>query len=179
MEKSEGRARRGDDLPGTSKGRAANRTKIFQKELDSIFEKFDPDQSGFVSIKKLKLVMRALGFDCRAAEIDRLTALMMENEAARSVNEDAFSAEELGYVLKDRLATDEAGSGEVSGAFKLFDSDSKGYISVEDLKRVAAELGEVLKDEELQEMIDEADSSKKGRVSETDFTTVMKKTSLY
>lgn len=46
---------------------------------------------------------------------------------------------------------------EIKRAFKLFDQDKSGKISFVDLKRVAKELGETISDQELQEMIDEAD----------------------
>ena len=41
--------------------------------------------------------------------------------------------------------------------FKLFDDDNSGTITFKNLQRVARELGETLTDDELQEMIDEAD----------------------
>jgi Ca2+-binding EF-hand superfamily protein len=44
---------------------------------------------------------------------------------------------------------------------------------------VAEELGENLTDEELQEMIDEADRDGDGEVNEDDFLRIMKKTGLY
>lgn len=52
-------------------------------------------------------------------------------------------------------------------------------ISLEDLKRVAEELGADISEEELQQMIEEADSDGDGLVSETEFLRIMKKTCLY
>ncbi len=65
---------------------------------------------------------------------------------------------------------------EILKAFKLFDDDSTGKITFKNLKRVAKELGENLTDEELQEMIDEADRDGDGEINEDDFLRIMKKT---
>jgi hypothetical protein len=54
-----------------------------------------------------------------------------------------------------------------------------GKISFKNLKRVAKELGENLTDEEIQEMIDEADRDGDGEVNEEEFYRIMKKTSLF
>ena len=68
---------------------------------------------------------------------------------------------------------------EATKAFRLFDDDETGYISFNNLKRVAHELGEEITDVELQEMIDEADRGGDGKVSLEDFCRVMKKVNLY
>jgi len=86
---------------------------------------------------------------------------------------------------------------EILKAFRLFDDDETGLIffqsinhlyhlllligkiSFRNLKRVAKELGENMTDEELQEMIDEADRDGDGEISEDEFLRIMKKTSLY
>ena len=41
--------------------------------------------------------------------------------------------------------------------FRLFDANERGYISTDDLSRVARELGESMTPAELKEMIDRAD----------------------
>merc|ERR550519_842041 len=68
---------------------------------------------------------------------------------------------------------------EILKAFKLFDDDETGKITFANIKRVAKELGENLTDEELQEMIDEADKNGDGEVNQDEFLRIMKKTSLY
>jgi len=68
---------------------------------------------------------------------------------------------------------------EIMKAFRLFDDDDTGKISFKNLKRVAKELGENMTDEELQEMIDEADRDGDGEINEEEFLRIMKKTSLY
>jgi Ca2+-binding EF-hand superfamily protein len=52
-----------------------------------------------------------------------------------------------------------------------------GKVSLRNLKRVAKELCENMTDEELQEMIDEADRDGDGEVSEEEFIRILKKTS--
>jgi len=50
---------------------------------------------------------------------------------------------------------------------------------LKNLRRVAKELGETMTDEELQEMIDEADRDGDGEISEEEFIRIMKKTNLF
>ncbi len=68
---------------------------------------------------------------------------------------------------------------EILKAFRLFDDDEKGKISFRNLKRVAKELGETMTDEELAEMIEEADRDGDGEISEEEFMRVMRKCSLF
>merc|ERR1712006_14585 len=55
---------------------------------------------------------------------------------------------------------------EIIKVFRLFDDDETQKISFKNLKRVAPELGQNMTDEELQEMIDEADRDGDGEISE-------------
>lgn len=68
---------------------------------------------------------------------------------------------------------------EMVRAFDLFDVDRKGFITIDDLTRVVAELGEKLSKEELLEMIAEADQSGNATaVSLGDYQHIMAQTSL-
>lgn len=64
-------------------------------------------------------------------------------------------------------------------AFKLFDDDNTGRITLKNLRRIARELGENLSDEELQAMIDEFDADRDNEINEDEFVSIMKQTSLY
>ena len=66
---------------------------------------------------------------------------------------------------------------EILKIFRLFDDDNTGKISFRNLKRVCTELGENLTDQEMQEMIDEADRDGDGLINEEEFCRVMKKRS--
>jgi len=60
---------------------------------------------------------------------------------------------------------------------QLFKGQS-GKISFEDLKAVAKELGETMSDEELKEMIREADKDEDNEVSEEEFMRIIRKSTL-
>jgi Ca2+-binding EF-hand superfamily protein len=63
---------------------------------------------------------------------------------------------------------------EIVKAFRLFDDDSSGKITLKNLRRVARELGETMTDDELQAMIDEFDRDGDGEINEEDFMAIMR-----
>ena len=63
-------------------------------------------------------------------------------------------------------------------AFELMDKDGKGVVVLEDLQRVAQDLGEDISREELVEMIALADRSGEGLLTPQDFVRVARKVNL-
>ncbi|NXY61620.1 CETN1 protein, partial [Callaeas wilsoni] len=143
-----------------------------QREIREAFELFDTDGSGSIDVKELKVAMRALGFEPKKEEIKKMIS-DIDKEGTGKISCNDFLA-----VMSQKMAEKDSKE-EILKAFKLFDDDETGKISFKNLKRVAKELGENLTDEELQEMIDEADRDGDGEVSEQEFLRIMKKTSLY
>lgn len=62
---------------------------------------------------------------------------------------------------------------ELKEAFKVFDKDQNGYISASELRNVMMNLGEKLTDEEVDQMIREADLDGDGQVNYEEFVRMM------
>ena len=63
---------------------------------------------------------------------------------------------------------------QIMKVFKLFDVEERGKISFKNLKKISKELGENHTDDEIQEMIDQADRDGDGEVNEDEFYRIMK-----
>ncbi|XP_004606065.1 centrin-1 [Sorex araneus] len=147
-------------------------TEEQKQEVREAFDLFDADGSGTIDVKELKVAMRALGFEPRKEEMKKMIS-EVDKEGTGKISFNDFLA-----VMTQKMAEKDTKE-EILKAFRLFDDDETGKISFRNLKRVASELGENLTDEELQEMIDEADRDGDGEVNEDEFLRIMKKTNLY
>merc|ERR1711981_75078 len=141
-------------------------------EIREAFELFDTDGSGSIDAKELKVAMRALGFEPKKEEIRKMVS-ELDKDGDNTIDFDEFMA-----MMSGKMSGKDAKE-EILKAFKLFDDDETNKISVKNLKRVAKELGENMGDDELQEMIDEADTDGDGEINEEEFLRIMKKVQLY
>lgn len=142
-----------------------------RRDIKEAFDLFDTENTGKIDTKELKVAIRALGFEPKKEEIKKMIAEIDKGDGKVSFADFL----ELMTVKMAEKDTKE----EIMKAFKLFDDDETGKISFKNLKRVAKELGENLTDEELHEMIDEADRDGDGEINQEEFLRIMKKTSLY
>ena len=147
-------------------------TEEQKQEIKEAFDLFDTDGSGAIDAKELKVAMRALGFEPKKEEVKK-----MMSEADRE-GSGTISYKDFLEMMQTKMAERDPIE-EIKKAFKLFDAEEKGKIGFKDLKRVAKELGENMTDEELNEMIEEADRDGDGEISEEDFIRIMKKTNLF
>ncbi|CAM6050501.1 unnamed protein product [Sphagnum compactum] len=155
-----------------NKGRSQGLSEEQKQEIREAFDLFDTDGSGTIDAKELKVAMRALGFEPKKEEIKKMIADIDKDGSG------TIDFEEFLQMMTTKMGERDSKE-EIMKAFRLFDDDETGKISFKNLKRVAKELGENMTDEELQEMIDEADRDGDGEINEEEFYRIMKKTSLF
>uniref|UniRef100_A0A3Q3J2R4 EF-hand domain-containing protein n=1 Tax=Monopterus albus TaxID=43700 RepID=A0A3Q3J2R4_MONAL len=122
-----------------------------------------------MSHKKKKfqqVAMRALGF-----EVKKVDVLKILKDYDREGN-GKITFEDFNEVVTDRILERDPKE-EIMKAFKLFDDDESGKISLRNLRRVARELGENVSDEELRSMIDEFDTDGDGEINQEEFLAIM------
>lgn len=127
---------------------------------------FDKDGDGTISCKELGTVMRSLGQNPSQQEL-----LEMINEVDGDGNGTIDFQEFVEMMAKKMKDTDS--EEEIREAFKVFDKDGSGYIDSSELRQVMTTLGEKLTDEEVDEMIQEADIDGDGQVNYEEFVKMM------
>ena len=122
--------------------------------------------SGTITTKELGTVMRSLGQNPTEAELQD-----MINEVDADGNGTIDFPEFLSLMARKMKDTDT--EEELVEAFKVFDRDGNGLISAAELRHVMTNLGEKLTDEEVDEMIREADVDGDGHINYEEFVRMM------
>jgi Ca2+-binding EF-hand superfamily protein len=138
------------------------------EEIKEAFDLFDTDGSGSIDPKELKAAMQSLGFEAKNQTIFQMISDLDKNKNG------SIDFEEFLDMMTARMS-DKDTREDISKVFRLFDDDNSGTITLKNLRRVARELGETMTDEELQEMVDRADSNGDGQVTMDDFFNIMTK----
>jgi len=139
-------------------------------EIQDSFQLFakesEKDPNGTIDTEELLVVMRALGHEPRKEDLKKQVA-EVDPENSGQLEFDAYL-----NIILNKMA-ERPSHDDLHKAFRLFDQDGKRKIEFADLKRIAGEIGEPIEDEELHEMIAEADSSRTGSVSQEDFLKIV------
>merc|ERR1711907_514393 len=130
--------------------------------IKEAFELFDTDGSGSIASGELKVAMKALGFEPKPGEIEKLIHSVDDDGDGEMDYDDFERMMEQKILNKDQ-------KDDLLKAFSLFDDDKTGTISLANLKRVAKELGETLSEEDLKAVIAESDTNGNGELSLDEF----------
>uniref|UniRef100_A0A0D6QZ05 EF-hand domain-containing protein n=1 Tax=Araucaria cunninghamii TaxID=56994 RepID=A0A0D6QZ05_ARACU len=135
-------------------------------ELQQVFKKFDANNDGKISSSELKSMMAALGSQASDAE----TASMMreaDTDGDGFINFEEFIESNTKGVSHAHLLKD------LENAFKMYDLDKNGSISVEELHKVLKSLGEESSLQECRQMIKGVDKDADGSINFEEFKTMM------
>ena len=123
---------------------------------------FDKDGDGTVSTKELGAVMRSLGNNPTQEELEELI-----DDADRDGSGSADFGEFVELMIK-REAEKET-IDDLKQVFRVFDKDGNGYVSTSEIKFVLNSVGLHFSDEEILEMVQEADIDGDQHVSFDEF----------
>ncbi|KAF2866984.1 hypothetical protein BDV95DRAFT_528662 [Massariosphaeria phaeospora] len=168
----------------------AELTEEQREEITEAFNLFDLDKDTFIDYHELKVAMKALGFDLPKQEI--LAILQTHGVQAQPAhphptgkakqaaqaqggyqppNRLLLSFQSFQTLMAQRIRSREP-EDEILRAFELFDEGGKGLITLQDLQRVARELGEGLQHEEMLAMIEEFDMDGDNAISRDEFLSI-------
>jgi len=91
----------------------------------------------------------------------------------RNVDKNSNGAIDFNEFIEMMVRRDAKVEEDVMHAFRVFDRDGDGYISVEELRLTMNNLGEPLTDQEVRSMIEEADLDGDGRINFQEFARLM------
>ena len=121
--------------------------------------------TGSIEVNDAKLALQSLGVTIQKEDIHSFLS-----PAEDSLDLHLFS--QIATIKLEQKQTSET-------AFALFDQNGKGVICLEDLQRICKELEEDFTNDDLQEMVDEADRSGEGFVSKLDFYRIIRMLNLW
>ena len=135
-------------------------------ELKEAFSLFDKNGNHAVHVTELGVIMRSLGHKPTEVELQDI------------INQDIFNHNTITFfkfkqIMEDKIRDREKEGVELKEAFRAFDKDGEGCISAATLRHVMTNLGEKLKDEEVDELFAEASIENEGDMNYVDFVTAM------
>ena len=133
-----------------------------RKEYKDAFEMFDKDKDGTITTKELANVMRSLNHDPTEDELNEMIA-EVDLDGNGEIDFEEF------VTLMNRRSKETDTEEEVLNAFKVFDKEGNGLISVTELRHIMVTLGDQLNEDEVDELLREADSDGDGFINYEEF----------
>ena len=139
-------------------------------EIKEAFDLFDSDLSGTIDVKELRGAMTAHGLAMTNEKIMEILDKVDSDSNGR------IDFEEFLTIMSSRMDDSDKG---IENIFRIFDGAGEGKITVEDLQRIAEQLGDNPQPGDLQEMIDMVQNGDpKGFVNLEEFAKIVRNKSL-
>lgn len=136
------------------------------EEIREAFAMFDTEGTGTIDPRELKSAMHSLGFEKKSPTVYEMICDL--EEKGTEIDFDEFLD-----AISNKLGNRETKEG-IDRIFDLFDDDKTGSINLNNLRRVAKELGETMSLDELKEMLHRAAANGE-EITREDFYNIMTK----
>ena len=130
------------------------------------FNMFDTNHDGTITSQKLGELMRKLGQNPTEADLIQMIEAVSK-PGSKKIGFDEF------VDMMEKKNNEEDTEVEIINAFRVFDTESNGLISKEELFHIIRTFGETLSDEEIEEIITEADVDGDGFINYEEFVRMM------
>ena len=137
-------------------------------EFKEIFSLFDTSGDSTIAVKNLKEVLICLGQTLTQEELDEL---MYEHEIDTTGDGRVGFVEFLNLMARKIKETKEVD--QMREIFNVFDKNKDGFISASEIQCVVTSLGETLNEDEVNEMVREADRDLDSKISFDDFSQLL------
>ena len=133
---------------------------ITEKQMKEIFDMFDQDNDGEINMEELRRIFRQMGQDPSQDElIDVLVEVDEDGNGIIEYNEFKMMIEKMKEDQDDLVIE----------AFKVFDKDQNGKITIDEFGEVMKQLGENITNEEIEHIYREADDDNNGYITFDEF----------
>merc|ERR1711971_720628 len=135
-------------------------------DFKEVFSLIDKNADGAITIKELGSAMRSMGQSPTEEELQEMI------EEVDSNGNGTIEFSEFLSKMAGKMAYSPSEK-EIYDAFRVFDKDGNGFISPAELRYVMTKMGQVITDEEVDQMIQEADLDGDGQVNYREFVKMM------
>ncbi|XP_068625760.1 uncharacterized protein [Battus philenor] len=142
-------------------------TEEQKKDLRDAFNLLDYTGEGKIKAEDFRVVIKALGYEPTKEELQHMINGVDKNQSGKLSFENFETA-----IMRKIMSQDN--DVDIMKSFRLFDNDDCGFISADNVKRVSELLKFHLTDEEIEELMDDADKDFDGLLSVHEFMRMIK-----
>ena len=136
------------------------------KECKIVFDLFDKDKDGLIPTKELGNLMRILGAAPSNLELETIIQNLESN------NHKLISFEKFIVIFQKKLESQDSEE-DIINEFRKLDKDNNGTVSENDLRNLMSNYDNPLSDEEIEEIIQEANVDSNGNIDYINFTKIL------
>ena len=135
------------------------------KECKIIFDLIDKDKDTKITAEELGPALRACGASPSQQELEM--AIQSSGDKSNLINFEKF------IDLYEKLINNQDSEEDIINELKKLDKNGNGTITVNDLKNLLTNFGEVLTKEEIDDIIQESNADKSGNINIENFAKIL------